>query len=55
MTDSDRCGQKENRDDHPPCVDDAGHAWVSGRAKPTDEGIEMLSRQCRRCGYEDEF
>lgn len=40
----------------PQCVDDDGHAWVSGRFTTMEDDTAILvSRQCRRCGYEDEF
>lgn len=45
-------------DDIPACAHPDGHAWVSGRAYVADEEtrtLRILSRQCRRCGYEDVF
>lgn len=42
--------------DIPRCPSGEGHAWVSGRAELNDEEqLEIVSRQCRRCGYEDVF
>lgn len=42
--------------DTPECHHPQGHAWVSGRAELNDEElVEIVSRQCRRCGYEEEI
>lgn len=43
-------------DDTPVCVGDEDHAWVSGSVEELDGGgFEIVSRQCRRCGYVDEL
>lgn len=40
----------------PQCPHPDGHAWVSGRAEKVGEReLKIISRQCRRCFYEDEF
>lgn len=46
----------ESVDDTPDCVSGSSHHWVSGEANQLDGGgVEIVSRQCRVCGYTEEM
>lgn len=46
----------ESVGDTPDCVSGSSHHWVSGEANQLDGGgFEIVSRQCRVCGYTEEI